>query len=264
MGIMGNEIIGKTILITGASSGIGEALARRLHSMGAQVIITARSVAKLERIAEELGSRTWVIPMDVADQQSVDQGIELAFKYCDKIDVLVNNAGYGQFEKVAEMDIQSISEMMNVNYLGMVRCTKAILPHMLSRRYGHIINVASVASKLATAKSAGYAATKYAMLGFTNALRQELDQSGVSVSALHPGPVRTPFFEIADPTGSYVQNVTRFMVNPEQVANAIVGLIINPKLEAHVPRWMGLSVKALSILPNSWVHAMAVKFFSMK
>jgi short-subunit dehydrogenase len=264
MGIMGNEITGKTILITGASSGIGEALARRLHSMGANVIITARSIAKLENIAAELGSRTWVIPMDVADQQSVDRGFQLAFEYCENIDIVVNNAGYGHFEKVAEMDIHSIAEMMNVNYLGMARCTKAVLPNMLSRRSGHIINVASIASKLATAKSAGYSASKFAMLGFTNALRQELHSSGVAVSAVHPGPVRTPFFKIADPTGTYVQNVTRFMVTPDQVAEAIIGVIMNRKLEAHIPRWMGWSVKTLAALPNSWIHAMAVRFFSIK
>lgn len=110
-----------------------------------------------------------------------------------RIDILLNNAGYGKFAGFTEMEAQEFDDMMDVNYMGIVRCTKAVVPHMLQRGSGQIVNVASMAGKIGTARSVAYTATKHAVLGFTNALRQELRKSGITVSAVNPGPIATDF-----------------------------------------------------------------------
>src|SRR5690606_14399525 len=135
------------------------------------------------------------------------------------------NAGFGIFETFRDAPLDHFEAMMDTNYMGTVRCTKAVLPSFLARGAGHIVNVASIAGKLGTPKSTGYTATKHAVLGFTNALRLELRGTGVTVSAVNPGPIDTPFFEIADPDGGYVRNVRWFMLKPEKVAARIVKVI---------------------------------------
>ncbi|MCI3919962.1 SDR family oxidoreductase [Paenibacillus sp. TRM 82003] len=259
-----SSLAGRTAVITGASSGIGTAVARRLHGMGAQVALAARSLDKLDALAAELGARAIAIELDVSDEASVRAAFEAVRERCGEVDLLVNNAGFGRFETVAESSVESLRQMMDVNYFGVALCTKAVLPSMLARRSGHIVNVASIAGKLGTAKSAGYSATKHAVLGFTNALRQELHGTGVRVTAVNPGPVRTAFFDIADPSGGYVRNVNRMMVTPERVADALVAGALRGKAEVSVPGWFGFAASAGQALPVSLVNAIAVRFLKLK
>lgn len=131
--------------------------------------------------------------MDVTDNEQVKRTVEAVIAEYGKIDVLLNNAGYGKFENFMSMNVESFEQMMDTNYLGIVRCTKAVVPHMVKQGSGHIVNIASLAGKIGTAKSTSYTATKHAVLGFTNALRMELREQGIQVSAVNPGPIDTPF-----------------------------------------------------------------------
>ncbi len=118
----------------------------------------------------------------------------------------MNNAGYGIFAEAEKVEFVDVEGMFAVNVVGLIACTQEVIPFMCKRGSGHIINVASQAGKLATPKSSIYSSTKHAVLGYTNSLRMEMAQRGVFVTAVNPGPIRTEFFQIADPGGSYLQN----------------------------------------------------------
>ena len=251
-------------MITGASSGIGETVSRMVHRLGANVALAARSADKLEAIAHDLGARTCAWVLDVSDEAAVGEVFRQIRERFGPVDVLINNAGFGSFEPVSEANSAILRGMMDVNYFGMVHCTRAVLTDMLARRSGHIVNVASVAGKFATAKSAGYSATKHAVLGFTNALRQELHGSGVHVTAVNPGPVQTAFFEIADPEGGYVNNVRSIMVSPERVAQAMIRGIEKRKAEVNVPGWLGAAAGIGQLLPAGLVNGFASRFLRLK
>jgi len=255
---------GKLAVVTGASGGIGAALAKALYERGANVVLAARSIDKLEAFAAELGPRAAAIPLDVGDEDGVRRAFDDIRASFGAVDLLANNAGFGRFETVLDAPADSFERMMNVNYFGLVRCTRAVLPDMLARRDGVIVNVASIAGKTATAKSAGYSATKHAVLGFTNALRQELHGTGVRVMAVNPGPVRTAFFDIADPEGSYVSGVKSMMVTPERVARETLAGLDRGKAEVNVPGWLGAAAKVSQALPIGLVNAFSVRFLKLK
>jgi len=185
---------GKIVVVTGASSGIGALAAQRLSERGAVVVLAARNAEKLNRVAASLAGPYRVLEMDVGSDASVKEGFNQILKEFGRVDVLLNNAGYGKFEYLDQMPVSEFAEMMNVNYIGMVRCTKAALPSMKAARSGRIVNVASMAGKIGTAKSTAYTATKHAVIGFSSALRQEVREYGITVSTINPGPIDTPFF----------------------------------------------------------------------
>ena len=121
---------------------------------------------------------------------------------------------------------------------------------MIERNTGHIINIASQAGKLATPKSSGYAATKHAVLGFTNSLRMELAKTNIFISAVNPGPIETNFFNTADKSGNYVKSVKKFMLKSDYVAEKIIQLMIHPKRELNLPRWMNLGSVLYNLFPS--------------
>lgn len=241
----------KVVLITGASSGIGALVAKRLAEQGAIPILTARSKNKMLELSSKIPGEHAVYEMDVTSNDQVNEVVSHVLQRYGKIDVLLNNAGYGEFVPFAEAALTHFEEMMDVNYLGTVRCAHAVLPSMLERGQGHIVNVASMAGKLATAKSTAYSATKHAVLGFTNALRRELRGSGVQVSAVNPGPIDTPFFDRADPEGTYVKNIRWFMLAPDKVAKAIVSVIERRKPELDMPWTASVGVKIMQLFPRA-------------
>jgi short-subunit dehydrogenase len=140
--------------------------------------------------------------------------------------------------------------MIDVNVVGLIACSKQIIPHFIKNGRGHIINVASLAGKLATPKASVYAATKHAVLGFTNALRMELMDKNIFVTAVNPGPIRTNFFNIADKEGVYAKNMERMMLDPNDVAKAIINCIERPKRELNLPFWMGWGAKLYQLSPT--------------
>ncbi|AWB45840.1 oxidoreductase [Paenibacillus sp. CAA11] len=253
----------QVIVITGASSGIGAETARLLSEQGAKVILAARSLDKLEAVGRTLKGPYEIIELDVGSDASVGHAFEQIWASNPRIDCLLNNAGYGRFERFVDTTVSEFEDMMNVNYLGIVRCTRAVLPRMLEQGGGQIVNVASMAGKLATAKSTAYSATKHAVLGFTNALRQEVRGTGIVISAVNPGPIDTPFFTLADPGGDYVKNVGWMMMKPQRVSKAIVKVIERRKAEVDLPWIAGFGTRLYQLVPRL-ADKLTYKFINKK
>ncbi|MGN1386900.1 MAG: SDR family NAD(P)-dependent oxidoreductase [Bacillus sp. (in: firmicutes)] len=248
------ELENKNIVITGASSGIGEKIAMLTAKKGARPILIARSVDKLEkisgRIKKETGADCFVYSLDVSDIEQVKKVFKQIREEVGPIDVLLNNAGFGVFDTLQDAKYADLENMFAVNVMGVIACTKEALPSMLERNKGHIINVASQAGKLATPKSSGYAASKHAVLGFTNSIRLELMNTNIRVSAVNPGPIETNFFAIADKSGNYVKNVKKYMLNADEVAEKVTKLMIRPKRELNLPWWMNTGSVLYNLFPS--------------
>jgi len=194
---------GRGVVVTGASSGIGEALARRLGAEGARLVLVARREPELERVAGAVraaGGEAHVLACDLADARAAfEVGEEAEARLAPGgVELLVNNAGYGGHHRVVDWPLDDIARMTAVNYLGAVAVTKAVLPAMLARRGGSIVFVSSVAGKVATPLEAPYAATKAALLAFAEALSCEVEEHGVHVLSVCPGVIDTPFFTQED------------------------------------------------------------------
>ena len=178
-----------TAVVTGASGGIGEALARQLAGKGHRVVLVARSVDKLSALASELGKGTLVLAMDLAEAGSPGKVVDTV----GPIDVLVNNAGYGDFGPFAQADPTRLVQMMHLNMVCLTMLTRLALPGMLERGHGRILNVASTAAFQPGPLMAVYYATKSYVLSLTEALAEELHGTGVTATALCPGPTASGF-----------------------------------------------------------------------
>ncbi len=253
----------KIVLITGASSGLGARTAEILAEKGAIPILTARSQSKLEQLSQQLQGEHRVFVMDVQQQDEIEHVVAKVIEQYGRIDILLNNAGYGQFKAILDTELQQYEQMMDVNYMGIVRCTRTVLPHMLQAGQGQILNVASMAGKFATAKSTSYTATKFAVLGFTNSLRQELRGTGITVSAMNPGPINTAFFERADPTGAYVSNVSGFMLSTDKVCRELVRMMEKRREEVDLPRYAGIAMRLYQLFPRL-LDRLTYSFFDRK
>ncbi|MFS0656314.1 SDR family NAD(P)-dependent oxidoreductase [Bacillus sp. 179-C3.3 HS] len=239
---------GKRIWITGASGGIGEKMAYLASAQGAEIIISARRIEKLERVKEKIvnhGGKCRIVQLDVSQLENIDR----AYQEVGAVDILVNNAGFGVFDLVEDASIEEMVSMFEVNVIGLIACTKKVIPDMKQRGQGHIINIASQAGKIATPKSAIYSASKHAVLGFSNSLRMELVDCGIHVTTVNPGPIATDFFTIADRSGEYVKNVDFMMLNPDKVAGKIVAAMMTKKREINLPGWMNAGSKLYQLFP---------------
>lgn len=237
------------VVITGASSGIGAEMAVLFARHGAVPVLMARSLDKLNETAARISGEKAVIKLDVTSTEQVFLAMEQVLECYGRIDILINNAGFAIFETCIDAPLKHYEEMMEVNYMGLVRCTKAVLPHMLRVGSGHIVNIASIAGKIGSTKASAYSAAKHAVLGFTNCIRQELMGTGVRVTAVNPGPIDTPFFKRADPTGYYYNNVKWFMLKPERVAEEVYDAIVRNKIEKNIPFMANMGVKLFQLFP---------------
>ncbi|MBS4176425.1 SDR family NAD(P)-dependent oxidoreductase [Lederbergia citrea] len=265
---MKNERLrGKTIVITGASGGLGEQLAYMCAQNGANLYLLARNQEKLDRISasirEQYNVKCTPIALDVSKYDHIPKVFQRIYDQAGEIDVLVNNAGYGVFTEAGEVELADLEGMFAVNVVGLIACTKEVIPFMCKRKSGHIINIASQAGKLATPKSSVYSATKHAVLGYTNSLRMEMSQCGVFVTAVNPGPIRTGFFQTADPDGSYLENLGRFILNPKKVADNIVAAMLTNRREINMPSWMNWVGTLHTLMPNT-VERLGRKAFFKK
>lgn len=184
---------GKTVWITGASSGIGEALARAFVQAGANVILSARRVDELERVKRSCNAndRISILPFDLADADSLPAVAERALALRGGIDLLVNNGGISQRALAKDTKLDVDRRIMEVNYFSAVALTKAVLPNMLLRGRGRIVAVSSVVGYVGTPMRSAYSASKHALHGFFESLRAELNGTGVSVTLVCPGFIRT-------------------------------------------------------------------------
>jgi short-subunit dehydrogenase len=218
----------KVIVITGASSGFGEAIARRCASEGARVVLAARSAEKLEQLAKELGdgaSRALAIPTDVASDGDVARLAAGTLDRFGRVDVLVNNAGFGVLDRLADAKLADLQEMVEVNLYGAIRCMQTFLPYMLARRDGQIVFMASLAGLIATTNMAFYSATKFALVGLARTLMLELYGTGVRCALVCPNVALTGFQQRADIRKySRVSRIAGW-VTSERVAQATVRAI---------------------------------------
>lgn len=187
----------QTVWITGASSGIGEALALRFAKDGARLVLSARRESELERVAvrcRDAGAaadQVLVLPLDVTDWASLPGKVQTVLDSFGKVDLLINNAGVSQRSLCKDTDMAVYQKLMDVDVMGQIALTKAVLPHMLERGSGHLAVTSSVAGKVGAPTRTGYCAAKHAVMGFFDALRTEVEGEGVHVSTITPGFIRT-------------------------------------------------------------------------
>lgn len=189
------DLTGKIAVITGASSGIGEAAARLLVEEGAQVILVARRVERLQDLATELGDSATVMQLDVSDSDAVRRMFGILESRFGGVDLLFNNAGLGISSPFESSDPADWRAMIDANLYGVLNCTQAAIPLMRGRAGAMICSVSSVGGRYGAATWSVYSATKYAVVGFHDALRKELGDEGIRVSVLEPGAVWTEFGE---------------------------------------------------------------------
>lgn len=238
---------GSVALVTGASRGIGCATARELHARGASVGLLARSEPELAALATELGERTAFAVADVADAGAVDAAVGSLVDALGPVDVLVNNAGVGAYAAVLEEERGTHERLMRVNYLGTVHPTLAVLPQMAGRRRGHIVNVASIAGRVGAPFEAAYSASKFAVVGWSEALAAEVAPLGVRVSLVNPGPVDTSF---TDARGVPFQRSVPRPIAPERVAAAVAHAVEHDRFEQTLPRWLRVAPIVRAIAPG--------------
>ena len=262
----------KTVLITGASSGIGRATAEAFLDDDWQVWATAREV---EDVADLADSGCETAELDVTNARECERVVEEVVDEAGRIDCLVNNAGYGQFGAVEDVSTAELEAQFDVNLFGPHRLVREALPHMRARENGSIINVSSVAGRLSFPGQGGYAASKFALEGLSDALRVEADEYGIDVVLVEPGPVETNFGQRAreerentDATGAYdwlyrahedsrlagVQDA--ISVTPEAVALTIRDAANNSDPEPRYPVGEGTKILMLARwLPARWRDA---------
>lgn len=182
----------KVILITGCSSGIGRYLAQRLTQLGYIVVATARKVETLQDLSADLK-----LSLDVTEPDSVNQAVASTLEQFGRIDVLINNAGYTMQGALEEVSDEQTRQVFDVNVFGALRMIRAVVPHMRKQQSGRIINISSIAGKLATPANGTYSATKFALEALSDALRLELDAFGIQVVVIEPGAIKTHFDDTA-------------------------------------------------------------------
>jgi short-subunit dehydrogenase len=256
-----------TVVVTGATKGIGRALTEALLAKGASVGAIARSEADLEALSETVGkasdaggnpkARMATAPADVSSREELDTALRSLAEELGQPDVLVNNAGIGLYGPVSSLDPGAAEKLMRVNYLGTLYATQAVLPAMIRRRKGHIVNVASIAGRIGAPFEAAYAASKFAVVGFTEALAVEVARLGVKVSMVNPGPVETSFFEAR---GHPYERKTPRPVSAEAVARAVIETIESGRIERIVPRSLGKAVILRHLVPNLFELGTRVAF----
>lgn len=189
---MNGHLKGQIALVTGASRGIGRAIARRLAQADCDVILLARSQNELNELAMEiktLGREAMAIPTDLRDAAQIEHAVAKGLGYFGRIDILINNAGLWHYAPAQELSIDAWDEMFDVNTRAVFLTTKFVLPQMLARQHGHIVNIVSVSGLIGEADAAGYNATKWAVRGFSHSLVKEVRDKGVRVTMIHPGGV---------------------------------------------------------------------------
>jgi len=227
-----HEFRAKTVVVTGASSGIGRATAIAFGRRGANVVLAARREQALEEVRQALqalGAEILVVPTDVSDPAQVKNLVDASLERFGSIDVFVANAGTYLRCPCRDLTVEDVEQVMAVNFHGSVRCLLEVLPHMLQRGEGHLVVVSSVDGKKGIPPDGAYVASKFALTGFADVLRQELRGTGVHVSTILPGRIDTPM--IAD---LEVPSVSA-KVPPERVAEAIVRAVVKRKAEVLVP-----------------------------
>ncbi|HXA06482.1 MAG TPA: SDR family NAD(P)-dependent oxidoreductase [Bryobacteraceae bacterium] len=193
---MAFELTGQTAIVTGAATGIGEAIARRLAKAGAAVAVADLNLAGATAISSSIGGDAFPIQLDISRSASANAAVSDVMARRGRIDILVNNAGIaGKAAPIWEQTDEDWQTVVAVNLLGAVYCTRAVIPHMRSRKYGRIVNVASIAGKEGNPNMSPYSATKAAVIGLTKSVGKEVATEGICVNAVAPAVIRTQILD---------------------------------------------------------------------
>lgn len=251
------NIKGKVVIITGASSGIGEAAAREFAKAGARIVLAARRVEKLQELADEIaamntGSETLVTQADLSKFEDIQAMIQQTLEKFGRIDVLVNNAGFGRLDWLEDLDpVKDIQAQIDVNVMGVIQTTRQVLPIMIKQRAGSIINMCSMAGLVGTPTYSIYAASKHAVHGFSEALRREVKPWGIDVSLIYPGGVMTEFTQHAGIKRKTNAKTPVFMLlTAKQVGQAVVKLTHHPKRMLVIPWLWNVTVFMNKLFPG--------------
>ena len=263
------EAKGKVVIVTGASSGIGEATAREFAKEGSKVVLAARRVDRLEALAKEIdamntGAQALVVQSDLSKLEDIQALITKTLERFGRIDVLVNNAGFGRLDWLENLDpVKDIQSQFDVNVMGVVQTTRQALPVMIKQRSGHIINMCSMAGLVATPTYTIYAACKHAVHGFSEALRREVKPWGIDVSMIYPGGVTTEFGAHAGIKRKTNATTPRFMLlTAEQVGQEVVNLVYSPRAMRIIP-WLWTFTVWMNRNFNSFVDYTTINRFTI-
>ncbi|HYZ67218.1 MAG TPA: SDR family NAD(P)-dependent oxidoreductase [Mycobacterium sp.] len=248
------QLADAVVLITGASAGIGHAAAARFAARGANVLVHGRDLERTQRVADEVGGRVLI-----ADLGSPSDRVRLAAEAPEafgRVDVLVNNAGFGYAAPFAEMDVDVIRRLVELDLLASIELTRSLLPGMIERRRGAICFVTSIAGRTGVAGEAVYSGTKAGLDTFAEALRGETARSGVDISVVVPGVVDTGFFETR---GSPYGRTRPRPIPADVVADAVVRAVERGRAEQWRPRWLRLAPTVRAVAPGAY-RRLAVRF----
>ncbi len=243
----------QVVVITGASEGIGKAYADDFAKAGAKLVLAARRKEKLEETAKELKEKynieTLAVVTDVSKEHDCINLIEQALEHFGHVDILINNAGTATYEFFHKENVDNLKRIMDINYWGMVYCTHAVLPSMISRGSGKIINISSVAGKIGTPAMANYAATKHAMNGFSDALRAEVAKYGIQVNVICPTSTKTSIVMNSANNSAVKFDPKNYPgMTPERVSKETMNAILDNKPE-HVIGFLeniGIAINKIS------------------
>jgi len=250
----------KVVLITGASSGFGEDAAWLFAKEGCKVVLAARRLDRLQALAakiQDAGGEAIAVPMDIVNSDDVDNMVQTAIDLYDRIDILFNNAGIGRVAWFEDHDPdRDIDLLIKVNLIGTMRVTRMVVPHMIARGEGHIINMISAAGLSSPPLISSYSASKFGLRAFTNALRRELRPLGIRVSGIYPGPASTEFGQHVGKPAAYrsVRSMFGPRLTSDYVARRVVGLAKRPRRRLIIPWWYHLTVPLDTFLsiPADW------------
>ncbi|CAA3821054.1 Short-chain alcohol dehydrogenase [Staphylococcus aureus] len=213
----------KVAVVTGAGSGIGEAIATLLHEEGAKVVLAGRNKEKLQNVANQLSQDSVkVVPTDVTNKEEVDELIKIAQQTFGGLDIVINSAGQKLSSKITDYQVDEWDSMIDVNIKGTLYTAQAALPTMLEQSSGHLINIASISGFEVTKSSTIYSATKAAVHTITQGLEKELAKTGVKVTSISPGMVDTAITAAYNPTD-------RKKLEPQDIAEAVLYTLTQPK-----------------------------------
>lgn len=258
------KIDGKTIWITGASSGIGEALAYALSKKGCSLILSSRKEAELKRVKENcLNSKNVeIVPLDISEFDTLSSKTTLALSLFGPIDILINNAGISQRSLILNTDFEVYKKLMDIDYLGTVGLSKALLPHFVEEGKGHFVTVSSLMGKFGSPLRSGYCGAKHALHGFFDVLRMEHEKDGVNVTLICPGFVRTNVAKnalTADGSPQIDDDAgTQNGLNVNVFAQKMIRAIEKNKFEAYIGKKEILAVYLKRFLPKL-LHRVVLK-----
>jgi dehydrogenase/reductase SDR family protein 7B len=259
---MGN-FSGKVVWITGASSGIGEALAYAFSAAGARVLLSSRRTEELERVKQACAhpEEARVLPMDLVDMASFGARVAEAIGSFGQVDIMVHNGGITQRSLVVETDLLVHRKVMELNYFSYVALTRALLPHFLERKAGHFVVMSSVMGKIGTPLRSAYAASKHALHGFFDCLRAEVSAMNVRVTTFTPGYIRTNISHNAltkdgTPLGTASENIEKGLP-ADKAAAQMLRSIERGAFEAYIGK--GGGEEWLALLVNRWAPSFLIR-----